>query len=249
MKLDVIPRILDETLRLWAPIPAIGLAPYEDTVIGGRYALPKGPAGHGPDARAAHAPQGVGPADEFDIDRWLPENRSQHHPHAYKPFGNGERACIGRQFALTEARLALALVLQNFAITDPNDYQIKVKETLTRKPENFMVRVRSRQPYERFDIRARGRCRRTQAAAVAVNVVGVTLRVAYGSNLGASEDLARQRGRPGRAVRLRHHRAHAGRTGRQPAQRRACLSWSRRATTARPPTTRSVSTPCSPPAD
>ncbi|MFF4733626.1 cytochrome P450, partial [Streptomyces mirabilis] len=27
--------------------------------------------------------------EEFDINRWLPENRVNHHPHAYKPFGNG----------------------------------------------------------------------------------------------------------------------------------------------------------------
>ncbi|MEH0841192.1 cytochrome P450 [Micromonospora sp. CPCC 205711] len=191
MKLNVIPRVLDETLRLWGPIPAIALAPYEDTVLGGRYALPKDqqvmvviPALH-------KHPKAWDRPTEFDIDRWLPENIAQHHPHAYKPFGNGERACIGRQFALTEARLALALLLQNFAIIDQNDYQIKVKETLTRKPDNFMVRVRSRQPYERFDTEVRA-VPESPAAAAAVNVVGVTLRVAYGSNLGASEDLARQ---------------------------------------------------------
>ena len=32
--------------------------------------------------------------DEFDIDRWLPENEAQHHPHAYKPFGNGARVVL-----------------------------------------------------------------------------------------------------------------------------------------------------------
>ncbi|MGW3731415.1 cytochrome P450, partial [Streptomyces sp. NPDC000851] len=37
MKMDVIPRILEETLRLWAPIPQIQKAPMQDTVIGGRY--------------------------------------------------------------------------------------------------------------------------------------------------------------------------------------------------------------------
>jgi cytochrome P450/NADPH-cytochrome P450 reductase len=42
MKLDVIPRILDETLRLLSPIPAIGLMAREDTVIGGRYAIAAG---------------------------------------------------------------------------------------------------------------------------------------------------------------------------------------------------------------
>ncbi|MGW2564416.1 cytochrome P450, partial [Streptomyces sp. NPDC001514] len=121
MKMDVIPRILEETLRLWAPIPQIMKAPLEDTVIGGRYELKQGTKTNllmGP--LHTHAKAWDRP-DEFDINRWLPENRAKHHPHAYKPFGNGRRACIGRQFALTEARLALALVLQKFKFADMSD--------------------------------------------------------------------------------------------------------------------------------
>ncbi len=149
MKLDVIPRILDETLRLWSPIPGIGLTAYEDTVLGGRYPVAKGQK-----ISVLLAPLHTHPGawqrpEEFDIDRWLPDRKAEHHPHAYKPFGNGERACIGRQFALTEARLALALLLQKFALSDPHSYRMHVKQTLTIKPEGFTVRVRERRPHER----------------------------------------------------------------------------------------------------
>ncbi|GLW98618.1 NADPH--cytochrome P450 reductase [Microtetraspora sp. NBRC 16547] len=196
MKLDVIPRILDETLRLWSPIPAIGLTPYRDTVIGGRYALAKGtkcvillPPLH----RAAKA---WDRPDEFDIDRWLPENKAAHHPHAYKPFGNGERACIGRQFALTEARLALALILQRFALSDPAAYRMEIKQTLTLKPDNFTIRVRPRKPAERMSALAapptaeEGTKEAGKGAEVRVQGVGLT--VAYGSNLGTAQDIAEQ---------------------------------------------------------
>ncbi|MFF4658964.1 bifunctional cytochrome P450/NADPH--P450 reductase [Streptomyces sp. NPDC001381] len=191
MQLDVIPRILDETLRLWAPIPAFGKTAREDTVIGGRYELKKGAKVLILEGPLHTHPKAWDRPHEFDIDRWLPENRVQQHPHAYKPFGNGLRACIGRQFALTEARLALALVLQKFKFSDTGDYKMDVREALTRKPGNFELIVRRRQEHERTvfgaaDVQAGD----TQAQA-AVSGVGVNLTVAYGSSLGSCEDLAR----------------------------------------------------------
>jgi cytochrome P450 / NADPH-cytochrome P450 reductase len=63
----------------------------------------------------------------------------------YKPFGNGKRSCIGRGFAWQEAQLVLAVLLQNFDIQlhDPS-YQLKIKQTLTIKPDNFQIRVKPR---------------------------------------------------------------------------------------------------------
>jgi len=143
-QLDVIERVLRETLRLWPTAPSYALSADEDTVLGGRYRLRKGqrvivflPALH---RHPRHWPR----PDAFDIDRFLPAARAQFHPHAYKPFGNGERACIGQQFALTEAKLALAVILQRFALSDPHDYQLAIKETLTLKPDGFRLRVRPR---------------------------------------------------------------------------------------------------------
>ncbi|WP_084959863.1 bifunctional cytochrome P450/NADPH--P450 reductase [Thermoactinospora rubra] len=191
MRLDVIPRVLDETLRLWAPIPMIGKAPLEDTVIGGRYQLKKGTQVNILEGPLHTHPKAWERPDEFDIDRWLPENRAQHHPHAYKPFGNGVRACIGRQFALTEARLALALVLQKFKFSDVNDYKMDVREALTRKPGDFELIVRRRQEHERTVFGAADLQTADTQAQTAVSGVGVNLTVAYGSSLGSCEDLAR----------------------------------------------------------
>ncbi|MER7841254.1 cytochrome P450 [Streptomyces sp. NPDC096040] len=191
MKMDVIPRILEETLRLWAPIPQITKTPIEDTVIGGRYELKQGTKVNLLMGPLHNHPKAWDRPEEFDIDRWLPENRAQHHQHAYKPFGNGRRACIGRQFALTEARLALAMVLQKFKFSDPIDYKMDVREALTRKPGDFKLTVRTRQEHERtvFSV-ADLQTDDTQQAA-AVSGVGVNLTVAYGSSLGSCEDLAR----------------------------------------------------------
>ena len=143
-QLDVIERVLRETLRLWPTAPSYALSANDDTVLGGRYRLRKGqrvivflPALH-------RHPRYWPRPDAFDVDRFLPAARAQFHPHAYKPFGNGERACIGQQFALTEAKLALAVILQRFALSDPHDYRLAIKETLTLKPDGFRLRARPR---------------------------------------------------------------------------------------------------------
>ncbi|GAA5045128.1 cytochrome P450 [Thermocatellispora tengchongensis] len=191
MKLDVIPRVLEETLRLWSPIPSFAVTAYADTTLGGhpiaaeqRCVILLPPLHRHP--KAWDRPE------EFDIDRWLPERKREHHPAAYKPFGNGERACIGRQFALTEARLALAMVLREFALADPGAYRMKIKQTLTLKPEDFTIRVRARQPHERAVPAAQGEAAEDapRDLAAEVTVTGVSLAVAYGSNLGTSADIA-----------------------------------------------------------
>ncbi|MFI5972833.1 cytochrome P450 [Streptomyces sp. NPDC051452] len=191
MKMDVIPRILEETLRLWAPIPQIMKAPLEDTVIGGRYELKQGTKTNLLMGPLHTHPEAWERPHEFDIDRWLPENRARHHQHAYKPFGNGRRACIGRQFALTEARLALALVLQKFKFSDTTDYKMDVREALTRKPGDFELVIRRRQEHERAVFGAVAPHSDDERQQAAVSGVGVNLTVAYGSSLGSCEDLAR----------------------------------------------------------
>lgn len=144
-RLDVIDRILKETLRLWPTAPAFAVAPFEDTLIGGRHLIAR-------DRRvtvllpALHRDPAVWKDPErFDIDRFLPENEARIPAGAYKPFGNGQRSCIGRQFAVMEAKLALALVLQRLDFEDADRGAPKaIRETLTLKPDGFRLRVRRR---------------------------------------------------------------------------------------------------------
>src|SRR5258708_10114099 len=79
--------------------------------------------------------------EAFDPDRFSPENRAKIPPNAYKPFGTGQRACIGRQFALQEATLVLSMLLQRFELVDFANYQLETKQALTIKPYNFHIKV------------------------------------------------------------------------------------------------------------
>ena len=52
----------------------------------------------------------------------------------YKPFGTGQRACIGRQFALQEAVLVLGMLVQRFDFIDHLDYELRTQTTLRSSP-------------------------------------------------------------------------------------------------------------------
>ncbi|KAH9908486.1 cytochrome P450 [Xylariomycetidae sp. FL2044] len=84
-------------------------------------------------------------AEEFKPERMLGENFTNLPKNSLKAFGNGQRACIGRAFALQEAMLAITLLFQKFDFTlaDPN-YKISVKQTLSLKPHDYFVHAKLR---------------------------------------------------------------------------------------------------------
>lgn len=191
-KLDVIERILKETLRLWPTAPAFSVAPFEDEEVGQWTMRKDRPINIMTPALHRHPSVWERPYD-FDIDRWLPEAETRRHPHAYKPFGNGVRACIGRQFAMVEAKLAMAMLLQKFAISDRRDYALHIKETLSIKPDDFTMRIDARAPHTRLapvaavETPSNDNPQTLQAAGA-----GRRLSVLWGSSLGTARDIAEE---------------------------------------------------------
>ncbi|MFD2700321.1 bifunctional cytochrome P450/NADPH--P450 reductase [Paenibacillus shunpengii] len=194
--LKYIRMVLNEALRLWPTAPAFSLYAKEDTEIGGKYPLKKG------DSVTVLIPKLH--RDErvwgVDVDKFIPERFEDPSkvPHdAYKPFGNGQRACIGQQFAMQEATLVLGMVLKHFDLFDYADYQLKVKETLTLKPEDFRVKLRSR-GMNSF-MMGSGSSLAEHADRVSkpgeaspVPSHNTPMLVLYGSNLGTAEGIARE---------------------------------------------------------
>ncbi|PAD79435.1 bifunctional cytochrome P450/NADPH--P450 reductase [Paenibacillus campinasensis] len=193
--LKYIRMVLNEALRLWPTAPAFSLYAKEDTVLAGKYPLQKG------DSVSVLIPKLHRDRDAWgdDVEEFRPERFEDPSkvPHdAYKPFGNGQRACIGQQFALQEATLVLGMVLKHFDLIDHTDYQLKVKETLTLKPEHFTIRVRvsGGQP-----VMAVPGISVKEPSSVAkrkepdpANAHHTPMLVLYGSNLGTAEGIARE---------------------------------------------------------
>src|ERR1700719_1644612 len=149
-QLTYITQILKEALRLWPPAPAYGISPLKDETIGGKYKLRKNTFITILVMALHRDPSVWGPnPDAFDPEHFSREADAARPINAWKPFGNGQRACIGRGFAMHEAALAIGMILQRFRLIDVNRYQMHLKETLTIKPEGFKIKVRPRTDKER----------------------------------------------------------------------------------------------------
>ena len=197
-RLTYVTQILNETLRLWPTAPAFSRYPYGDTVIWGKYQLAKGTPITVLSIMLHRDKRVWGEnAEAFDPDRFRPENQARIPPNAFKPFGSGQRACIGRQFAMQEAALVLGMILQRFELIDPFDYQLELKTTLTIKPSGLQIKVKPRTDRALFaapipPAAARPAAQPAAEPAPVADGHHTPLLVLYGSNLGTAEGIAHE---------------------------------------------------------
>ena len=142
-KLRYVRAVLDESLRLWPTAPGYLRVARADTVLGGRYRIKRGQWVLVVLPIVQRDPRVWSEPERFDPDRFLP-GQTKNRAHAYKPFGTGQRACIGRQFALHEAVLTLGLILHRYDLTPQDAYQLQISESITLKPKGFHLATRKR---------------------------------------------------------------------------------------------------------
>eukprot|EP00897_Mesotaenium_endlicherianum_P005748 jgi/Mesen1/5200/ME000258S04297 len=105
-----------ESLRLYPPVPVISRQCNEKSQLG-PYSLPAGISFSISIGGLHYSPQYWGD----DVMDFKPERFADGvgaactHPQAYVPFSSGARNCIGQTFALTEAKVMLAMIARNFS--------------------------------------------------------------------------------------------------------------------------------------
>ncbi|KDP24086.1 hypothetical protein JCGZ_25743 [Jatropha curcas] len=121
--------ILLEVLRLYPPTSLVRSI-YEETKLAG-YCFPAGVDFDIPLYLAHRDPELWGQdATEFN-----PERFSDGNSRPFFTFGWGPRVCIGQNFAMLEAKLALALILQRFSFELSPSYKHAPNVSLTLQPQ------------------------------------------------------------------------------------------------------------------
>lgn len=85
--------------------------------------------------------------ERFDPDRFLPNAVAKRPKFAYFPFGGGPRICIGNNFAMIEARLALATLAQRYRLSLVDGHPVVPYGRVTLRPRyGLKMRVEERRP-------------------------------------------------------------------------------------------------------
>ncbi|KAJ2965719.1 hypothetical protein NUW58_g10834 [Xylaria curta] len=119
-----------EALRLEPPAQMIAVTPMVDD---GAPRRSRGVAVFGDDAT------------EFRPERMTEEKVKKLPKHGFKPFGHTPRNCIGSDFAMQEATVAVVVLFQkfDFSLVDPG-YELRYQTSLNRKPKDLKIFARLR---------------------------------------------------------------------------------------------------------
>ncbi|KAL3503046.1 hypothetical protein ACH5RR_037495 [Cinchona calisaya] len=134
--LKVVTMILNEVLRLYPPVPAVVRKTHENKKLGD-ITLPPGVELVLHITLVHHDTELWGD----DVKEFNPERFSQGIANAAKksnsffPFSSGPRICIGQNLAITEAKLAVAVILQSFSFELSPSYAHEPFFRLTLQPQ------------------------------------------------------------------------------------------------------------------
>jgi cytochrome P450 len=129
-----------ETMRLYPPAWAFGRQALDRVEIAG-FQFPRGAEFVISPYVVHRDPRWFPDPETFDPDRWRDDLARRLPRFAYLPFGGGPRICIGNRFAMMEAKLVLASLIQRFRFEPVTGADVVVQASVTLRPRDG-VRLR-----------------------------------------------------------------------------------------------------------
>jgi cytochrome P450 len=143
-ELKYVRNVIEETMRLYPPAWIVGRRPLKDDRIG-EYHIAKGCNVLLSTYGIHRHPDYWKNPDKFDPERFSEENQKNIHKYAYFPFGGGPRLCIGNNFALMEAQIITATVLQHFKLELADDKTPEMEPLITLRPKGgIKMKIKNR---------------------------------------------------------------------------------------------------------
>lgn len=131
--LPVTRAVIDESMRLYPPAHIIGREATRDVRLG-PWTVPQGAAVLASPWAMHHDPRFFPDPEAFRPDRWLDGSTKELPKYAYMPFGGGPRICVGNHFALMEAVLVLATIVQRVRLERISRAAIPSQPAVTLRP-------------------------------------------------------------------------------------------------------------------
>lgn len=131
--LSYIEKVVKESMRILPPVWSIGREAVNDCALGD-YAVPKGTAIIMSQWVMHRDERYYNDPNKFDPDRWSEEFTRALPKFAYFPFGGGPRVCIGNGFAMMEAVLMLASIMQDFSLSLAPGDLVELMPAVTLRP-------------------------------------------------------------------------------------------------------------------
>ncbi len=131
-------QLFKESLRFYPPGHVMIRMAMRDTTLDG-FHIPGGAIVLLDIYAMHHRPEYFSRPGSFNPDRFAAQNESMLPRYTYLPFGTGPRVCIGQHFAIMEAHLILATLVQHKRFERGFDHPIKPRAELTLRPSHPIV--------------------------------------------------------------------------------------------------------------
>nr|UXV25386.1 cytochrome P450 324A1 [Mythimna separata] len=142
--------VIKEALRKFPSMGWLDRIASQDYQLDDKLTIPKGTVVYVNAVGMQQDPKHFPKPQEYDPDRFLPENERNITPYTFLPFGEGPRGCIGKRFGYQTVRCGLAAIILNYEVIalpntpKPNDCHIEKNGLFLGPDEKLAVEFRLR---------------------------------------------------------------------------------------------------------